>query len=78
MVAVDADTDNVVDKPDEFFTDFDVICATCCDEETIVRLNDITHKNNIMFYAGDVFGYFSFMFADLNEHHYAEWVPSAN
>lgn len=72
MVTVTADTDYVNDKSDEFFTAFDVICATSCSVDCINRINDICHKNNIMFYAADVFGYYGYMFADLNEHEYAE------
>ena len=72
MVNVTADTDNVDDKADEFFHDFDVICATCCGREALLRINRISHEKNIMFYAGDVYGYYSYMFADLNEHQYAE------
>ena len=72
MVEVTADTDNVDDKSDDFFANFRVICATCCTKTQLLRINKISHDNDIMFFAGDVFGFYGFMFADLNEHHYAE------
>jgi hypothetical protein len=28
----------------------------------------------VKFFAGDVFGYYGYMFSDLGEHEYAEWV----
>lgn len=36
-VSVKADTERVEDKPDDYFTQFDVICATCCTTDTLVR-----------------------------------------
>ena len=35
-VTVTADTDRVEDKPDDYFSQFDVICATCCTTSTLV------------------------------------------
>lgn len=74
MVEVSADQSSVQSKEDEFFLDFDVICATGCSQEEIIRINDICHANNIMFFAGDVFGFYGYMFADLNQHEYAEEI----
>ena len=72
MVDVSADTDNIADKSEDFFKNFDVICVTCCATQAMVKINEICHENNIMFFAGDIFGYYGYMFADLNEHDYAE------
>jgi len=72
MVEVSCDTENSEKKSEEFFRAFDVICATCCEEKELIRINEICAKNKIMFFAGDVFGYYGYMFADLNEHEYAE------
>ena len=36
-VSVKADTGKVGEKSDEYFTQFDVICATCCTTDTLVR-----------------------------------------
>ena len=72
MVEVRADSEDIDSKPDIFLQEFDIVCATCCTQEQLVRLNNICHQNNIMFYAGDVFGFYGYMFADLGEHEYAE------
>lgn len=73
MVEVTADTDNVADKPDNFFTNFDVICALCCSPSQLNRINEICADNNIKFFCGDVFGYYGYMFSDLGLHEYAEY-----
>ncbi|XP_062600392.1 SUMO-activating enzyme subunit 1-like isoform X2 [Saccostrea cucullata] len=75
MVEVTADTQSVEDKADEFFTKFDVVCATCCKQSSLLRINKICSEHNIKFFGGDVFGFYGFMFSDLGEHEYAEEVP---
>ena len=57
MVDVTVDTESVENKSDDFFTEFSVICATCCTKAQLLRINKISHENNIMFFAGDVFGF---------------------
>lgn len=74
MVVVTADSGNVTDKEDEFFTQFDVICVTCCGPTQLVRINQVCADNGIKFYAGDVFGYYGYMFSDLGDHEYAEEI----
>nr|XP_028597605.1 SUMO-activating enzyme subunit 1 [Podarcis muralis] len=72
MVDVKADPGNVEQKPEEFFTRFDVVCVTCCSQEVLVKIDQICHKNGIKFFAGDVFGYHGYMFANLGEHEFVE------
>jgi len=72
MVEVRADTESSSSKSEEYFQAFDVICATNCTLPELLRIDDICRRRNIAFFAGDVFGYFGFMFADLHEHEYAE------
>ncbi|XP_015182981.1 PREDICTED: SUMO-activating enzyme subunit 1 [Polistes dominula] len=74
MVAVEADTANVDDKPDEFFSNFNVICAIQCTITQLKRINKICREHNIKFFAGDVWGSFGYTFADLMEHEYIEDV----
>ncbi|XP_074649401.1 SUMO-activating enzyme subunit 1-like [Tubulanus polymorphus] len=74
MVTVSVDTDKVADKPDEFFTKFRVICATCCSKETLLRLNNLTRRHDMKFLAGDVYGYYGFSFTDFIQHEYAEEI----
>jgi len=72
MVQVTADSEDVADKPDTFFGDFDVICATECPVEQLIRINQICREKGVKFFCGDVFGMFGYTFADLQIHEYAE------
>ncbi|GAB6031004.1 SUMO-activating enzyme subunit 1 [Chamberlinius hualienensis] len=71
-VDVVADTDNVIDKSDEFFTQFDIICLTNCLVDVAVRINEICRKNSIKFIFGEVYGVFGYAFMDFGEHEYQE------
>ncbi|NWR40695.1 SAE1 enzyme, partial [Tachuris rubrigastra] len=51
------------------------VCLTCCSRESMVRINQICHKNGIKFFTGDVFGYHGYMFADLGDHEFVEEKP---
>ncbi|KAF7390874.1 hypothetical protein HZH66_009354 [Vespula vulgaris] len=72
MVNVEADSANIDDKPDEYFNNFNVICATQCTMTQLKKLNKICRQYKIKFFAGDVWGTFGYTFADLGEHEYAE------
>jgi len=72
MVEIRVDTESSHSKTEQFFEGFDVVCATCCQLTELIRIDDICRRHNIAFFAGDVFGYFAYMFADLHEHEYAE------
>lgn len=75
MVEVTADDSDPKDKPDSYFSEFDVICATCCSSSLLTRIDKICADKKVKFFAGDVFGYYGYMFSDLGEHEYAEEVP---
>ncbi|KAG8448727.1 hypothetical protein GDO86_015700 [Hymenochirus boettgeri] len=72
MVVVEADTENIDQKHEDFFTQFDVVCLTSCHHDILLKVNQICHKHCIKFFAGDVFGYHGYMFADLGEHEFVE------
>lgn len=74
MVKVTADTTAVADHPDEYFHDFEAICATKCSYDQLLRLDGICREKGIKFFCGDVFGFFGFTFADLQTHEFAEEV----
>ena len=74
MVQVTASTDDITSQPNSILDAYDVVCATQCSRSTLLRLNSYCRDHNILFYAGDVWGYYGFMFADLKEHEYAEYV----
>jgi molybdopterin/thiamine biosynthesis adenylyltransferase len=78
MVEVTSESGKPDDKPDDFFTRFSVICATNCTKDQACRINRIARQHGIAFFASDVFGFESFIFSDLGEHHYKkELAPLA-
>lgn len=72
MVTIDVDTSNIDDKPDAYFNNFDVVCATQCTISQMKRINGACRKYNVKFFAGDVWGWFGYTFADLIVHEFAE------
>eukprot|EP00088_Acartia_fossae_P045166 TRINITY_DN4839_c0_g2_i1.p1 TRINITY_DN4839_c0_g2~~TRINITY_DN4839_c0_g2_i1.p1 ORF type:complete len:343 (-),score=96.93 TRINITY_DN4839_c0_g2_i1:253-1281(-) len=72
MVEVTFDTGKSTEKDAEFFKQFDIVIATTCPKDELVRINSICRAEKIMFYAGDVMGFYGFSFMDLVEHEYAE------
>lgn len=72
MVEVMSDTQSADEKSDEFFTKFDVVCATCCKQSTLLRINKVCSDHKVKFFGGDVYGFYGYMFADLGEHEFAE------
>ena len=74
MVTITADTASIDEKDDDFIKSFDVVCATGCGMTTLKRLDRVCRDGGVKFYAGDVFGFYGYMFADLGKHEYAEWV----
>jgi len=74
MVEVTADPASSEEKDAEFFQKFDVVVATTCGQAELVRINSICRAANILFYAGDVFGFFGFSFMDLVSHSFVEEV----
>ncbi|KOX73771.1 SUMO-activating enzyme subunit 1 [Melipona quadrifasciata] len=74
MVDVKADTSNVDDKPDTYFSEFNVVCATQCTIMQIKRINEACRKHNVKLFAGDVWGLLGYTFADLVTHEYVEDV----
>ncbi|XP_065343159.1 SUMO-activating enzyme subunit 1 [Cloeon dipterum] len=71
MVDVQARVNTIDGEPDEFFTKFEVVVALGCLKKHNQRLDQICRLNNIKFFAGDVFGFYGFMFADLLLHEFS-------
>lgn len=76
MVKVIASSVDISSCEESFFDDFDVVCLTNCSSKDAQRINVICHSKDKLFFLGDVFGFYSYMFADLNEHEYAEDVQA--
>ena len=73
-MTVSADKDKTTDKQAEFFKKFDIVVATNCGKDELVRINSICRAEKVLFYAGDVFGFYGFSFMDLVSHEYVEEV----
>lgn len=69
-----ADPGKSQDKTEEFFKGFDVVVATNSTKDELVRINSICRAEKILFYAGDIFGFYGFSFMDLVSHEYVEEV----
>jgi len=74
MVEVTAEAGAASEKELPFFQQFDVVIATELPKEQLVRINSLCRPHNILFYAGDVFGFFGWSFMDLVSHNYVEEV----
>ncbi|KYQ46491.1 SUMO-activating enzyme subunit 1 [Trachymyrmex zeteki] len=77
MVNVNADSDKVDDKPDEYFGQFDVVCAMHCTITQLKRINRACRNQKVKFFAGDVWGGLGYVFIDLQEHEYVEDVSKS-
>ena len=73
-MTVSADPGKSQDKTEEFFKGFDVVVATNCSKDELVRINSICRAEKTLFYAGDIFGFYGFSFMDLVSHEYVEEV----
>lgn len=67
-VGLHIDTDNIRQKPPEFFANFDVVIATELDIETYSLINASCRISNRPFYAAGLHGFYGYVFADLISH----------
>jgi ubiquitin-like 1-activating enzyme E1 A len=74
MVDVTSETRAVDDLPDEYFTTYDIVCATGLKQEQLERINNVCRDCNKKFLCGDVWGMYGYMFADLVDHEYSEEI----
>uniref|UniRef100_A0A1B0DBY7 SUMO-activating enzyme subunit 1 n=1 Tax=Phlebotomus papatasi TaxID=29031 RepID=A0A1B0DBY7_PHLPP len=74
MVELKADKDVVSEKPDEFFTSFDVVIVIGAPRREMIRINNACRMKGVKFFGTDVWGMFGYCFADLQEHQFIEDV----
>lgn len=67
-VGLHIDTDNIRQKPPEFFANFDVVIATELDIDTYSLINASCRISNRPFYASGLHGFYGYVFADLISH----------
>ncbi|CCO26302.1 ubiquitin-like 1-activating enzyme E1 A [Rhizoctonia solani AG-1 IB] len=58
------------DHLDKTLAGVDLVCATDCQKDEMLRLNDACRRAKKAFYAGGSYGLLGFVFADLIEHEY--------
>lgn len=74
MVELKADTEELSNKADDFFTGFDVVCIIGAPTVDLLRINAVCRAAGVKFFAADLWGMFGYSFADLQEHNFAEDV----
>lgn len=67
-VRLHVDTDNIRNKPQEFFAQFDVIIATELDFPAYTTINAVCRLAKRPFYAAGLHGFYGYVFADLIQH----------
>jgi ubiquitin-like 1-activating enzyme E1 A len=72
MVEVTTDKAATTEKDTDFFKQFDIVIATNCPKDELVRINTICRAEKVKFYAGDIMGFYGYSFMDLIEHEYVE------
>lgn len=72
LVDIVVDTESIAQKSESFLGNFDVVCMTGYDLALQEKVNAICHKLDVKFLSGNTFGYYGYMFADLQEHKYME------
>lgn len=74
MVEISADTQPISEKDEQYFREFDVVVITGATNSELLRIDEICRRNDIKFFAGDVWGTFGYTFADLKDHTFVEDV----
>ncbi|KAK3841997.1 MAG: SUMO-activating enzyme subunit 1 [Linnemannia gamsii] len=73
-VKVIVDQENIAQKPDSYFTQFNIVCLTGCSPEQSIRIDNACRESKTGLYAAGVHGFFGYMFCDLTHHEYREEV----
>ncbi|KAF8940471.1 hypothetical protein EDD21DRAFT_333904 [Dissophora ornata] len=71
-VKVIVDQDDIAQKPDSFFTKFNVVCLTGCSPDQMIRIDNACRETKTGLYAAGVHGFFGYIFCDLTRHDYRE------
>jgi ubiquitin-like 1-activating enzyme E1 A len=69
-VQYDDDGGDVSSKPESYFKQFQLVCASNCPLSTLVKLDKICRKLGVYFIAAEAFGFHAYFFTDLNEYRY--------
>lgn len=68
LVQVSSETKPLAELPDEFFTQFTVVCLVGADLKTELRVDALCRAAGTAFFAARSFGFDGIVFADLGAH----------
>ncbi|KAG0319390.1 SUMO-activating enzyme subunit 1 [Dissophora globulifera] len=71
-VKVVVDQEDIAQKPDAFFAQFNVVCLTGCSPDQMIRIDHACRETKTGLYIAGVHGFFGFIFCDLTHHDYRE------
>lgn len=72
LVKVTADVSDVMDKPNDYFKQFHIVCMSSLSLEQLTHVDGVCSDSGIKFFCGSVFGFYGYMFSNLGKHEYAE------
>nr|XP_037274343.1 SUMO-activating enzyme subunit 1-like isoform X3 [Rhipicephalus microplus] len=76
MVEVESEDGELVDKDDDYFRKFDIVCCTeSLPTEALIKVNTCCRNLGVKFFCGHVWGFFGYYFSDLIQHAYTQEVP---
>uniref|UniRef100_A0A1E1X504 Putative smt3/sumo-activating complex aos1/rad31 component n=1 Tax=Amblyomma aureolatum TaxID=187763 RepID=A0A1E1X504_9ACAR len=77
MVEVESEDDELLNKDDEYFRKFDIVCCTASlSTEALTKVNNQCRSLGVKFYCGHVWGLFGYFFSDLIQHSYTQELPT--
>ncbi|KAF9198254.1 SUMO-activating enzyme subunit 1 [Haplosporangium sp. Z 27] len=71
-VKVVVDKDDIAQKPDSFFSEFNIVCLTGCNPEQMIRIDNVCREGKTGLYTAGIHGFFGYIFCDLTRHEYRE------
>ncbi|KAL1436793.1 hypothetical protein MTO96_049333 [Rhipicephalus appendiculatus] len=76
MVEVESEDGELVNKDDDYFRKFDIVCCTeSLPTEDLIKVNARCRNLGVKFFCGHVWGFFGYYFSDLIQHAYTQEVP---
>ncbi|XP_049526885.1 LOW QUALITY PROTEIN: SUMO-activating enzyme subunit 1-like [Dermacentor silvarum] len=78
MVEVDSEDGELLNKDDDFFRKFDIVCCTeSHSTEDLIKINTQCRNLGVKFFCGHVWGFFGYFFSDLIQHAYTHLFKKA-
>ncbi|XP_015930898.1 SUMO-activating enzyme subunit 1 [Parasteatoda tepidariorum] len=71
-VTIVIDKDPLESKDAKFFAEFSVVFATGIPLKSLTKVNEICHKEDVLFFCGETWGFYGYGFLDLLSHNYSK------